>query len=284
MKLEERDKRVLALIGTRPRPVSTLAAGLDVSSDELSERLADFADNGLVYDLGDGRYERTESGRRVLVTSSAGTIDERIDTSPEIEETLQGFAPGPDEADAVRHVYAFLRYWGRGTEEEIVDAIYSEAPAGRETSHGWWELVREPLAALPGIEPPTEDGEPWRYTRMSEASSPCTDGRRMLSKTHPVYGDVKHALESLDIDAAEREAARAAFVYLYRRGDAAERDVCEAVYPEHAAGYPSPQAWLEGVLRKAFEVLPGVERASETRWRYRRGRKNTTGRRTGRER
>ena len=270
MKLDGRDERTLALLGTRSRPVADLAADLDVPSEELERRLADLADNGLVYDLGDGRYERTESGRRVLLTS-AGVADERIDTSPDIERELDGFTLKPDEADAVRHAFAFLRYWGRVTPEEFVDAVYSEAPAGRETPGEWWNgLVSEPLAALPGVVAPGDDGEPWRYAGRPEADEPDADGRRVLSKTHPVYGDVKHALESLDLTETEREAARAAFGYLHRRGEVSDEDLRRVVYPEHAAGYESTRAWWEGVIREAFEALPGVERVGEEGWRYRR--------------
>lgn len=271
MKLDERDERVLALLGTRPRSLPEVAADLDVPADRLADRLADLAEKGLVYDLGGGRYERTESGRRVLVTSSPHALDERIDTTPEIERAIEEFALGPDEADAVRHAFAFLRYWGRATGEEIVDAIYTEAPAGRETPEAWWrELVRDPLAALPGVERPTEEGDAWRLVGEPEAGRPFTDGRRVLSKTHPIYGDVKHALESLALGEPEREAARAAFRYLYRRGEATERDVREAVYPEFPAGYGSAEAWWDGVVEEAFDALPRVERAGQGRWRYRR--------------
>lgn len=271
MKLGERDRRVLALLGTGSRTAAGLAGDLDVPAGELEPRLADMADNGLVYDLGDGRYERTESGRRVLVASATGADDERIDTSPEIERALQGFDLRPDEADAVRHAFALLRYWGRATEEEIVDAAYSEAPAGRGTPAEWWEgVVREPLAAVPGVEPPDDAGGPWRYTAdVPEADEPFTDGRRVLSRLHPVYGDVKHALESIDASEDEREAARAAFAFLYRRGEATEEEVSEAVYTDHPAGYESAEDWWDGVVRDAFEALPGVERTNEVSWRYR---------------
>lgn len=271
MKLEERDKRLLALFGTRRLSGAELAAGLDAPREELRARLAELADNGLVYELDDGRYERTESGRRVLVASPAGTADERIDTSPEVERAIDGFDLRADEADAVRHAFAFLRYWGRVTEEEIVDAIYSEAPAGRETADEWWDgLVRDALADLPGVEPPDRADDAWRYTGTPETEELFADGRRILSRTHPVYGDVKHALESLDLAEAEREAARAAFRYLYRRGEATEGDIRERVYPGFDAGYESSQAWWEEVIEDAFEALPGVERTQESGWRYRR--------------
>ena len=271
MKLDEHDLHVLALFGTRTRALSDVAGDLGVPATDLVERLAGLADNGLVYDRGDGRYERTESGRRVLVASATGADDERVDTTPEVERALDASNLRPDEADAVRHAFALVRYWGRVTEAEIADAVYSEAPAGRESPAAWWdEVVSEPLGALPGVEAPAAEDEPWRYAEPPEAGQTGTDGRRVLSRRHPVYGDVKHALESLDLSPAEREAARAAFGYLYRRDVATERDLGEAVYPDHPAGHSSPGAWWDGIVRDAFDALPGVERVDEHTWRYRR--------------
>jgi len=271
VKLDERDRRVLALLGTQARRPSEIAGDLDVPRMALDDRLTELADNGLVYDLGDGRYERTESGRRVLVASATGADDERVDTSPEVERALEAVDLRPDEADAVRHAFALVRYWGQVTEAEIADAIYCEAPAGRESPAAWWdEVVREPLAALPGVDPPTGEDEPWRYAEPPEADQPFTHGRRVLSRRHPVYGDVKHALESLDVSPADREAARAAFGFLYRRGEASEGEIGQTVYPAHPAGYASPGAWWDGAVRDAFDALPGVERVGERTWRYRR--------------
>ena len=276
MKLEERDRRLLALLGTRARTLADLDDEPGIPRSELADRLAELADNGLVYDLGGGRYERTESGRRVLVASATGADDERVDTTPAIESTLATFDLDPAEADAVRHVFALLRYWGSVTEAEIQDAVFDETPASRETPTEWWEgIVREPLAALPGVEPPAEEGGAWRYAGTAEADTPLADGRRVLSRTHPVYGDVKHALESLDLSSAEREAARAAFGFLYRRGEASEAEIGQAVYPDHRAGYDSVDDWWDGAVRDAFEALPAVERVEDdggegTTWRYRR--------------
>lgn len=267
MKLEEEDRELLARLGTQRRSASALATALDRPADELTDRLAALADKGILKEVGEGRYERTESGRRVLVTSTGGAIDERIDTSPEVERTIDGFDLRADEADAVRHAFAFLRYWGRVTQSELCDAIYSEADAGRETPEQWWEeVVRDPLAALPGVEPPTTADGDWRYAGRPEADDDA-DGRRVLSRTHPVYGDVKHALESLDLTDAEREAAGAAFAYLYRRKEATGSDVREAVFPAHDAGFDSPERWWD-VVREAFEALPGVERTNGETWRF----------------
>lgn len=277
MKLDERDRRTLARLGTRTLGAADLADDLGVPQTVLHERLAGLADNGLVVERGDGRYERTESGRRVLVAAATGAVDERVDTTPEVEAALE--ALGPAEADAVRHAFALLRYWGSVTDAEIQEAVFSEAPAGRDSPAEWWaEVVREPLASLPGVEAPTECGGPWRYAGPPEAGEPGTDGRRVLSRFHPVYGDVKHALESLELSPDEREAARAAFGYLYRRGGASEEEIGRAVYPDQPAGYPSVEAWWDGAIRDAFDALPGVERiagegsgaAGGATWCYRR--------------
>lgn len=207
--------------------------------------------------------------RPVAALADAGDAADRVDTSPEVETALDALGLGPDETDAVRKSFAFLRYWGRVTAEEVADAVFPEAPAGRETPTAWWEgLVRDSLSTLPDVvAPTTPDGE-WRYANPAEADDGA-DGRRVLSKLHPVYGDVRHAVASLDLTDAEREAARAAFTVLYRRESVTERDVSDAVYADHPAGYPSPDAWWGGFLRATFDALPGVERVDGA-WRYRR--------------
>lgn len=271
MKLTGQDKRILALFGTQDRSVAELARELGIPLEDLGYRLKQLAANGLVNDHGDGEYSRTESGRRVLVVSPMIAVDERIDTTAEVECTLNGFGLRPDEADAVRHVFAFIRYWGRVLEEEIIDAVYPEEPAGRETPEEWWDnLVCDALVTLPEVEPPVEGDATWRYTGRPEVDEPFADGRRMLSRKHPVYGDVKHTLESLDLTKRERDAARAAFQYLYHRGEATEGDIRDAVYSEFDAGFSSSQALWDGVIRKTFNALPGVDEIKGGRWRYRR--------------
>jgi DNA-binding Lrp family transcriptional regulator len=270
MKLDTSDERVLALLGTRRRSLSALASDLDASCDELRKVLAELADNGLVERCESDRYRRTESGRRVLVTSAATDLDERLDTSPEVEAVLDEFDLRADEVDAVRHAYTFLRYWGQVSEEELIDGVYSEADAGRTSPAEWWEgLVRDALAALPDVAAPSDETTVWRCTSPPESGDSTANGRRVLSRTHPVYGDVKHALESLGLSDEEREAARAAFRHLYRSGDATESEICETVFPAFTAGYDDSDAWWDEVVEAAFRALPGVERAERDRWRYR---------------
>ena len=74
MKLEAGDLRLLSMLGTGPRPVEDLASDPAVLAEDLADRLAALADNGLVDDLGDGHYRRTESGRRVLVAEATGNF------------------------------------------------------------------------------------------------------------------------------------------------------------------------------------------------------------------
>jgi len=269
MELTDRDTRILAALGADPRRAGPLAARLGVPQSALRERLAGLAENGLVYDLGDGRYQRTGSGRRVLGTT-AGTHDERLDTTPAVEQVLASFDLGPDATEAVRSAFAFLRYWGRATTDEIVDAVYSERPAGYGTADAWWTgCVCDPLAALPGVDPPVHDGDDWRYAGQPEVSAPLSDGFRPFARHgHPPYGSVKHAVESLDLSPTEREAVRAAFSTLRRAGEASEAEIAAAVYPDHPAGYGSAGAWWDGFLRAAFLALPGVRRVHGSVWRY----------------
>lgn len=270
MKLDTADRAILNALGAEARTAEGLAADLDVRRDDVDERLADLADNGLVADAGDGRVRRTDSGRRVVATS-AGARDNQIDTTPEIEGVLSMFGLGPDEAEAVRGAFAFLRYWGRATADELIDAIYSEDPADYGTGDAWWsDLVRDPLAALPGVVAPVHPDEPWRYAGPAEVDTPGADGTRRLARPgRQPYGSVKHAIESLRLKPSEREAVRAAFGFLRGEGEASERDIAAAVYADHSAGHLTPDAWWDDCVRDAFAQLPGVSRADGDAWCYR---------------
>lgn len=270
MKLDGTDQALLSALGDAPHPVAALAADLDVSADDLTSRVQALADNGLVTQSADGDVRRTDSGRRVAARR-AGATDNRIDTTPAVERVLATFRLRPDETEAVRGSFAFLRYWGRATPDELIDAIYSEDPAGYTTGDTWWaECVRDPLAALPSVVAPPRPTDSWWYAGPAESSTPGADGTRRLGRggRHP-YGSVKQAIESLALAPAEREAVRAAFGVLRRRGEASERDIAAAAYSDRPAGYPTPDAWWAGLVRPAFAQLPGVSRGRADVWRYR---------------
>lgn len=272
MKLNDRDREMLDRLGTDPCTVEALADRLGTPTSELSARLRDLADNALVYDLGDGQFQRTESGRRVLVASGSdgGAVDNRIDTSEEVERALAELDLPPDEADAVRSAFAFVRYWGDATDDEIMDAIYSEAPANCASQASWWEnCVRDPLAELPGINAPAGPGKPWRYAGPAEADTPMSDGFLPTSARGSTrYGSVKHALESLDLSEIQRDAARAAFAYLRQHGEATEDDISADVYPNYPSDYSTADAWWDGFVRDAFTAFPGVSEDDGGVWRY----------------
>jgi len=282
MKLDRDDLAVLSRLGPTPRPIPGLAADLGMPPAALERRLSALGDNGLVT-RGDGGVRRTESGRRVLRTS-AGDRDERIDTTPAVERALAGFDLDPATADAVRHAYVLLRYWGRATPNEIVDAVYPEVPAGYATSDRWWtEGVRGPLSALPNVAPPPRPGAPWRYAGRAEVETPLSDGFAPASwRDHRAAVNVVRAVEAADVSPVTREAVRTAFDCLRERGRATDGELRRAVaplarravagrHPEAAsrasATAPTLDAWWRERVAPVLERVPGVARAGR-RWRY----------------
>lgn len=266
--LGERERAVLEAIGENRVDAGTLEAELDVARGELEESLSQLVENALVHEDG-GEYQLTENGERLLDATPTGGRDDRIDTPEPVERAIEGFDLGPDEAAAVRGAFSFLRYWGEATTAEIVDATYSEQPAGYGTASEWWDdCVAERLAALPDVEAPSDgdasDVERWRYTGEGAVEEPDRDGRevRDTEERDAPFGSVRHGIEELDLSDAERAAARAAFAALSQRGRATGDDLADAVYDEHPAGYDSVDAWTDW-LCGTFEALPGVDRAGE---------------------
>lgn len=271
--LDARDRAILARFESGPHEVADLVDEFEGDEAALRDRLAALADNGLLAEVGDGRYERTESGRRVLVASPLGTEDDGIDTPDAVEDVIEGFDLRPDEAEAVRASYALVRYWGHVDEDEIVDAGYSEAPAGYDDAEAWWtDCVRDRLAALPGIEPPSAAGEPWRYEGTPEVDELREDGeiegRRVLDD-RPTYGSVRQALADRDDEyaPAERKAVAAAVAFLGDREEATDEELRGRVREERPGRDDAAVEWTDRV-HDALESVPGVER-TEDGWRYR---------------
>lgn len=150
--LDEDDVEILDRLDPGGTPLARLAAALDESEDALAGRLAQLADNGLVREVADGRYERTESGRRVLDAPATGGSDERIDIPADVERALDALDLRADAAAAVRNAFALVRNRGRASRAEVVDLVFSEVPAGYDDPDEWWtDLVRDALLALPDV-------------------------------------------------------------------------------------------------------------------------------------
>ena len=271
MKITEADRRLLARLGAEPQSLSTIATALDRSSDDLGERLAALADNGLVRDCGDDRYCRTESGRRLLRTAG-GRLDEAIDTDQDVEDAIADIDLGPEGEDAVRAAYAFLRYWGEASGDELIDAIYPEWPAGMTSPEDWWERIGSALADVPAVVRVDDHAgqlELWRYAGTPEVATPGADGflpAERRGRRH--FGSVTHAIESLDLTADERLAVRMAFAALRRRGTASQDEIGAAAFEDAGAGFETAEQWWAGLVADAFEQLPGVTRVDDDRWRY----------------
>ena len=269
--LDERDKAALERLRRGDADVASLADSADCRPEYLRERLPELADNGLVERVDEDVYSLTANGARVLAATPAGTQDNRIDTPPEVERKIESFGLPPDGEEAVRNAFAFLHYWGEATESEIIDAVYSEDPAGFESSDEWWSgFVRGHLEDLPSVEPPRAAEEEWQYTGTPTVEEHTDDGRLLFENEAVSRSSVKFALERLDLSDDERAAVREAFRLLAREGEVSAAEVKDQVYADHDAGYDSADEWWADCVRGVFESLPGVEQADDAGdvWRY----------------
>ncbi|WP_224270161.1 hypothetical protein [Haloprofundus salinisoli] len=111
------------------------------------------------------------------------------------------------------------------------------------------------------------------------SETPQAPSQEPLGDAYDLAGDVADAIDAFEPPGSQeqkrrrREALRAAYGYLRRRGrvsrEAFERDV----FPEHTAGYGSPEeGWWESVVRPGLSGVPDVEApddpdASDGEWR-----------------
>lgn len=273
--LEGLGRAVLEAIEGRRIDAETLEEEFDAPREELDDQLVQLVENALVQEVGDGEYELTENGERLLEATPVGDRDDRIDTPEDIERSIEGFDLRPDEERAVRSAFSFLRYWGDATTAEIVDATYGEEPAGYGRADSWWDdCVAERLAALPNVDPPSDGAEEsngsiesrWRYTGEAGVEEPDRDGREVRdTEGEAPFGSVRHAFEELDLTDAERTSARVAFAALSERGGATAEELADALYDEQPAGYDSTDEWSSW-LDETFAELPDVDRREDGSW------------------
>lgn len=268
--LDDRDRSVLEHLRTRSADVDSLAEGVAVDADYLRDRLPELADNGLVEPAGDGRYELTDDGERTVTATGDGSDDDRLDTPPAVEGRIRSFDLPPEAREAVRGAFAFLQYWGEASSAEVIDGVYSERPVGYDDARVWWrDCVRDRLAELPKVEPPAATGQHWRFEGTPVLGRGSDDGRLAPGAGVDGRTSAKFALERSDPTDAERRAIRRVFARLVELGEVSATAAKERVYPEDDAGYGSPDAWWDDLVRPGLEALPGVERVGGERWRYR---------------
>lgn len=269
--LDERDREALERLRDGDADAGSLAEHVGCDPSYLRTRLPELADNGLAERVDDG-YAITASGERAIASTPVGREDDRVDTPAEVERQLESFDLRVDREAAVRSAFAFLSYWDAVSEGELVDAVYSEHPAGFESHEEWWtEFVREHLADLPQVEPPDSTDLLWRFTGAPGVEEPTEDGRTAPGDAVPMGSSVTFALEHLDMDDEERSAIRAAFDRLVWASEVSATDLRESVYPDHDAGYGSASEWWDDCIRPAFGHLPGVQPSDESGhvWQYR---------------
>lgn len=267
--LTERDRSVLRVLADAPASSERLAGEVEYSTSDLAERLQELAENGLLWERDDGTYALTESGSRALETPMDRSGDSRIDASDHLREAIAALDLRPERAEAVFDAVAFLRYWGEASESELIDGIYSEKPGGYESTDEWWQLfMRDTLAALPDIDPPTEDtdSDSWQYT-AAEIEEHTEDGRSRFDGPTQSYGSVKHALEVLDLPNDQHTAVHAVFAVLCHNKTAAETELKRTSYEEGSPDM-SADAWWSQRIEPVLRELPGIEQQDEQTWEY----------------
>lgn len=266
--LDDRDLSVLASLRRGPATVEALADAGGHSPGFLRDRLPELADKGLVRETDPEGYELTPSGMRLLAAAS-GERDERIDTPEHVERRIEALDLPPDEEDAVRTAFTFLRYWGEATASEIRNGVYSEHPAGYGSADEWWEWLEGALASLPDVEPPGT-GETWQYAGVPLSAEATADGRQQIEDAGAGgYGSVEEALERRELSEGEENAVGEGFAFLRECDDATEAELRDRLAAESPVDVSADERWAK--LRDALAALPEIEPpgAEGGTWRYR---------------
>lgn len=279
--LDDLGRSVLEAIDDRRVGLETLASETEAPRGELDARLEQLLDNALVREVDGGEYERTENGRRVLEATPVGSHDDRIDVPENAERTLEDDSLRADEERAVRSAFAYLRHWGEVTTAELVDGVYSEAPAGYDTAEAWWGCcVRDRLEAVPDVrfDPEETPSGRWRYAGEAVVDTPEDDDGRAVAdpaSAPPSVGSVRHAIETSALDDSGRTVARTAFEVLCEDGPASAAELVERAVGNlrsETASTVVDAGDLADRLSEIFAASPEVERAPGAGdgpgWRY----------------
>lgn len=103
-------------------------------------------------------------------------------------------------------------------------------------------------------------------------------GSRQAPTEEPRGPDVtdepaRDAIETLDLPGTaadqerNREAVRAAYLYLRKRNSADREDFKTDVYPEHPGTYEEPDGWWQEIISPGLEAVSAVELQDEE-WRF----------------
>lgn len=99
---------------------------------------------------------------------------------------------------------------------------------------------------------------------------------RQRSQPAPSEETVLDLITEIDIPGLDeteeerREAIKVAYEFLRNRREAAKQDFVESVFTEYAAGYSSPRAWWEKLIRPALKQFPTVKSPPQGgSWEYR---------------
>lgn len=268
--LTETDLAMLAELYRDPTDAGVLVQDVDISSDQLSERLAFLAENGLIQKT-DGIYKLTASGSRVLRAPGDESADNSIDAPRSVLWSLQSRGLRADRLDAVLATFAFLRYWGKATAAELKDGIFSEVPLEYETDERWWtEFVRDHLAAVPTIEPPDTENGFWRFTGTPGIADLNEDGWKVVfgrgADAPGRYASATEAMVDMDLADDERLVVAAGLRALQYEREADIESLRTAAMTVRDRNKNVDEGARDGLLAVLVR-LPGVVR-SEDRLRY----------------
>ena len=256
------DLGLLRELSTGEADTDALADADGRSVQSVERRLSALVDEGLVRATDDGTYALTASGHRLLRTR-ADDPSMDPDVPAAVDLVVSSFDLRVDAEDALRRSAVFVKNWGAVTTSELVDAVYSEAAAGYEDPDEWWDdLVRDRLAALPGVVPPDDEDDRWRYVADDGASeAEEADGRRVLDVDGERYGSARHAIEREAESDREERLLSTAFEALAVGGRLTDDDVRR--FLDEGVDRPADRERV----RDALSALPGVER-EDGAWRY----------------